>query len=97
MGGTAQVGDFDAEPRASDRADILARATRAVPGLLGAPSLGDWAGLRPVRRSVRVETEEESACGMPVVHNYGHGGSGVTLAWGCAAEAAGMVGRLLER
>ncbi len=40
-------------------------------------------GLRPVRpRNVRLETE----AGTCIVHNYGHGGSGVTLSWGCGFE-----------
>lgn len=31
-----------------------------------------------------------------VVHNYGHGASGITLSWGCAAEAAEHVAAALE-
>ncbi len=51
-------------------------------------------GLRPYRRqNVRVELE----AGSRVVHNYGHGGSGVTLSWGCAAEVVEMVGQALAR
>lgn len=37
-------------------------------------------GLRPVRSSVRVEREGR------VIHNYGHGGAGYTLSWGCAQD-----------
>jgi D-amino-acid oxidase len=48
-------------------------------------------GLRPVRdRNVRLEAEP----GARIVHNYGHGGSGVTLSWGCATEVADLVERL---
>jgi D-amino-acid oxidase len=50
-------------------------------------------GLRPFRRgNVRLEVEP----GTRVVHNYGHGGSGVTFSWGCAWEVAGLVGSLLD-
>lgn len=48
------------------------------------------AGLRPVReRGPR--TEVEVVDGATIVHNYGHGGSGVTLSWGCAAWTAAAV------
>ena len=40
-------------------------------------------GLRPARKTgIRLETTRIS--GTTVIHNYGHGGGGVSLAWGCA-------------
>jgi D-amino-acid oxidase len=39
---------------------------------------------------VRLEREPLRA-GPPVVHCYGHGGAGVTLSWGCAAEVRELV------
>lgn len=49
-------------------------------------------GLRPLRTSgVRLERDDISmATGVPIIHNYGHGGSGITLHWGCAQEAVSL-------
>ncbi len=41
-------------------------------------------GLRPGRSPLRLESEELRS--VPVVHCYGHGGSGITLAMGCAED-----------
>lgn len=50
------------------------------------PILNQRVGLRPFRKSgVRLESGR-LADGRIVVHNYGHGGSGFTLSWGCADE-----------
>lgn len=47
-------------------------------------------GLRPFRPAgYRVELDLLPD-GRPVVHNYGHGGSGVTISWGTAEDAAGL-------
>ena len=48
--------------------------------------LRERVGLRPFRKSgVRVEKGKLSD-GRTLIHNYGHGGSGFTLSWGCAEE-----------
>jgi D-amino-acid oxidase len=49
-------------------------------------------GLRPVG-SANVCLEQEPA--TSIVHNYGHGGSGFSLSWGCAHEVAACVSREL--
>ena len=42
-------------------------------------------GLRPGRKEVCLELERVSE-ECAVIHNYGHGGAGFTLSWGCAEE-----------
>lgn len=61
---------------------ILNNAYNVLPELKKQRVTGSWAGLRPYRPEVRVEKE----AGKNVIHNYGHGGSGFTLAFGCAEE-----------
>lgn len=48
------------------------------------------AGVRPYRNgSYRLDAETDST--KFVVHNYGHGGAGITLSWGCAAQVRDIV------
>ena len=46
--------------------------------------LRERVGLRPFRRSGVRLAREQLGDGRAVIHNYGHGGSGFTLSWGCA-------------
>jgi D-amino-acid oxidase len=48
------------------------------------------AGLRPYREQT-FRLEPEMVSGKFVVHNYGHGGAGITLSWGCAHEIVDLV------
>jgi D-amino-acid oxidase len=69
------------------------------PRLGSARILEHRVGLRPSRPQVRLEAESAGTGGggpghgtaRLVVHNYGHGGAGVTLSWGCAREAARLI------
>jgi glycine/D-amino acid oxidase-like deaminating enzyme len=53
-----------------------------------ARELGQRVGLRPYRPQGFVLRADRLPGGKPVIHNYGHGGSGYTLCWGCAEQAA---------
>jgi D-amino-acid oxidase len=84
LGGTNDVSD-NMQPLPADTERIVNEAARAL-GLDPPPVLAEQVGLRPYRRlGVRVQ-REEVADGRTVIHNYGHGGSGFTLSWGCAEE-----------
>lgn len=57
---------------------------------------GFVAGLRPYREgSPRLEVEVEAAGGKTLLHNYGHGGSGITMCWGAAEEGLELLGDAL--
>lgn len=87
VGGTAQVGDERLEPDGDDTEAIVRQIREAFPSLSGCEPEVVRVGLRPYRSTVRLECLE-LAGGRLLVHNYGHGGSGYTLAWGCAADVA---------
>jgi D-amino-acid oxidase len=54
--------------------------------------IAERVGLRPFRRSgVRLE-RDQLRDGRTVIHNYGHGGAGFTLSWGCAREVLDLAG-----
>ena len=89
VGGTAVEGATGTEPDPAVEAAILERACALVPALRGAPVLSRAVGLRPGRPTVRLDRTE--VAGRPLIACYGHGGAGVTLSWGCAAEVAGLV------
>jgi D-amino-acid oxidase len=84
FGGTNDLSsDLAADPAATNR--IIAECSRVLnierPNVLAAR-----VGLRPFRKSgIRLE-REKLRDGRIVIHNYGHGGAGFTLSWGCARE-----------
>ncbi|KAJ3773647.1 D-amino-acid oxidase [Lentinula raphanica] len=45
-------------------------------------------GLRPARKGgVRLEVDRIGSTGLPIIHNYGHSGSGFQSSWGSATRA----------
>ena len=90
VGGPVQDGVWNPRPDPEFEAELLRRARIVEPRLQDAAVQGRAVGHRPVRETVRLERED--AGGFRVVHCYGHGGAGVTLSWGCAADVADLVG-----
>ncbi|HUL28673.1 MAG TPA: FAD-dependent oxidoreductase [Streptosporangiaceae bacterium] len=91
LGGSEGPGDWNLEPDPAIAERILRDCAAIEPRLRGAQVLAHRVGLRPARPAVRLEAEPAAAGGGPlIVHNYGHGGGGITMSWGCAREAASL-------
>ncbi len=88
LGGTDYINDWNENPDEVDTQLILQRLkdvglTSETPEILE-----EVVGLRPVRSEVRFEFDSAHP---NVFHNYGHGGAGFTVAWGCAIELAEII------
>ena len=84
FGGTNDVSDNLLADRATT-ARIIAECSRVL-NIDKPLVLAERVGLRPFRRSgVRLE-RDQLRDGRTAIHNYGHGGAGFTLSWGCARE-----------
>jgi len=84
LGGTNEEGSTDLDPKTDIAERIVARCAQIDPRLREPTILGHRVGLRPARPEVRLESEPFG--GGVLWHNYGHGGAGNSLSWGCAAE-----------
>ena len=85
LGGSAREDAPSMQPDPGEAEDIKRRCEAMEPALASLDKIDDQVGQRPGRSSVRLEVEARSG-GQRIIHNYGHGGCGVTLSWGCAKE-----------
>lgn len=100
LGGTRQYESYDLNVSKHDANAIRERCEALLPSLQKAPVVREAVGLRPHRHMTRVEweilrgTNEQT---VKCVHNYGHGGYGVTTSPGTAKYAVQLVKELLGK
>ncbi len=84
FGGTNELSDnLAVDPASTSR--VVAECSRVLQ--IDSPRvIAERVGLRPFRKSgVRLE-RARLRDNRAAIHNYGHGGSGFTLSWGCAKD-----------
>ncbi|WP_239133282.1 FAD-dependent oxidoreductase [Rugosimonospora africana] len=89
LGGSAEPGEREMDCNPDTIAGIVRRCAEIEPRLRGVRVLDRRVGIRPSRPVVRVEHVRFGE--RHVIHNYGHGGAGVSLSWGCASEIRDIV------
>lgn len=90
LGGTNEMSE-DRQANPATTARILAECARVL-HLENPTVLDQRVGLRPFRKRGVCLRADRLSDGRAVLHNYGHGGSGFTLSWGCAREVLRLAG-----
>jgi D-amino-acid oxidase len=92
LGGTFDAGSWDTTVNPRTAQAILDRCTTLLPELRHAQITGHQVGLRPTRHGgIRLEADHNAPPGTRLIHNYGHGGAGITLSWGCATTTTELI------
>ncbi|KAL1506312.1 hypothetical protein ABEB36_005700 [Hypothenemus hampei] len=96
LGGCRHYDSWDLNVNNYDSNKIKEQCESLLPSLRGAEIIAHKVGLRPYRNIVRVEKEITNFDGRRVklVHNYGHGGYGVTAAPGTSMYCCNLVQEL---
>ena len=90
LGGVAEDGNWDLEPDQSTARAIIRRCATVDSRIATQDVRAHRVGLRPTRPAIRCEADPTvTGCGL--LHNYGHGGAGVSLSWGCANEIQRLI------
>jgi len=99
LGGTCQKNNWNLQPNETDTNNILDGCNKILNGLKDVQIESIKVGLRPGRTSVRLEKEKKvnaiNGKEYTIIHNYGHGGSGFTLFWGCSVYVLRLVSDIL--
>ncbi|XP_037956196.1 D-aspartate oxidase-like [Teleopsis dalmanni] len=98
LGGCRQFDSYNMNLCKYDSMAIKERCYEMLPSLKRAEVVRECVGLRPHRAIVRVEGEKIKRTDgsiLKVVHNYGHGGYGVTTAPGTSQHAVQIVRDML--
>lgn len=93
VGGIADDNEWSLTPDVATGERMLKRCAAVLPAIGSAKVLEHRVGLRPGRNAVRLEVETRGD--RVLIHNYGHGGAGVTLSWGCADEVVALLSPFL--
>lgn len=100
LGGTRQYESYNLQIDRYDSMSIRERCESLVPSLVGASVVREAVGLRPYRSQVRVECEratDSNGNQIRWIHNYGHGGYGVTCSPGTARYAVQLAHESLRQ
>ncbi|MEM1243386.1 MAG: FAD-dependent oxidoreductase [Pseudomonadota bacterium] len=98
VGGSAIDDDETLEINTENINKIWQRALQLCPSLrtVAKKPKHFFKGYRPCRDQVRLEIDDKIYPHQKVVHNYGHGGGGFAISWGCALEALELANSILE-
>ena len=89
IGATVGDNETDILPDAAQSKEMLDKVKTVFPEFDWTKIKDEKVGLRPGRSRIRLELEKKSD--NILIHNYGHGGSGYTVSWGCSREVLNLL------